>query len=83
MFLKNNEQITEKYMHVLLFLAEGLWDVCVPRENSSDPEVCRQGVSGHPSEERTQWLTLAASQVLFGISYVDVGKLLLQYCLNL
>ena len=64
-------------MNVLL--AGGSWDMCVPRENSSAPEVCRQGGGGDPSEARTQWLTLAASQVLFGIGSVPIQPFGISY----
>ncbi|XP_071376906.1 solute carrier organic anion transporter family member 2A1-like [Centroberyx affinis] len=50
----------------------GLWAVCVPGSNSSDPLLCHQESSAHSSssEVQTELLILAASQIIFGIGSV-------------
>nr|XP_029499233.1 solute carrier organic anion transporter family member 2A1 [Oncorhynchus nerka] len=71
--------LSKPYQYHSMSAAGGSWDMCVPRENSSAPEVCRQGGGGDPSEARTQWLTLAASQVLFGIGSVPIQPFGISY----
>ncbi|CAB1317785.1 unnamed protein product, partial [Coregonus sp. 'balchen'] len=71
--------LSKPYHYHSISAAGGLWDVCVLRENSSALEMCRQGGNRHPSEARTQWLTLAAAQMLFGISSVYIQPFGISY----
>nr|XP_023833443.1 solute carrier organic anion transporter family member 2A1-like [Salvelinus alpinus] len=71
--------LSRPYQYHFMSAAGGSWDTCVPRENSSAPEVCRQGGGGDPSEVRTQWLTMAAAQVLFGIGSVPIQPFGISY----
>ncbi|CAB1325894.1 unnamed protein product, partial [Coregonus sp. 'balchen'] len=71
--------LSKPYQYHFMSAACGSWDTCVLRENSSAPEVCRQGGGGDLSEARTQWLTLAASQVLFGIGSVPIQPFGISY----
>ncbi|XP_071781182.2 solute carrier organic anion transporter family member 2A1-like [Centroberyx gerrardi] len=50
----------------------GLWSVCVPGSNASDPLLCHQESSAHSSssEVRTELLILAASQIIYGCGYI-------------
>ena len=60
-------------------VAGGAWDVCLSPGNSSAPLVCRQGGAGHAFEARTQWLILAAAQVMFGIGSVPIQPFGISY----
>ncbi|XP_046882868.1 solute carrier organic anion transporter family member 2A1-like [Hypomesus transpacificus] len=71
--------LSKPYQYNSVSASGGAWDVCLSPGNSSAPLVCRQGGAGHAFEARTQWLILAAAQVMFGIGSVPIQPFGISY----